>query len=357
MRAPRATPPPFNAGKYFDVYFYLFISSNCGYLETSKRHLMHNFILGAGGVGGLIGAVLAHADEQVTLVVRPDALAHHPRELSLDSKFGKFTVPVSLIANQIANQIPSQTANRADSMAVTAGKEADWRADILWISVKATQLESALKGIPNSASIRAVVPLLNGIDHVALLRARFGHDRVIPATFAGESERTAPGVIVHRSPFARINAATVGRPLLEPVMEHFTRFGFECKFIENENTLLWSKLAFLAPLALSTTAAGVPIGGLRSDAVLNARLEACLREACAVALASGAEVNADALLAVANGLPAAMKSSMQRDLEAGNPLELDAIAGPILRGAAQHGLAATVTRELVDVINRNLHAK
>lgn len=292
---------------------------------------MHHFILGAGGVGGLVGAVLAHAGEQVTLVVRPEAMDGYPRELSLESKFGKFTVPVS-VAAKISEL-----------------------ADILWITVKATQLEAALKNIlpdttPAAARVRFVVPLLNGIDHIALLRARFGHDRVIPATFAGESERTAPGMIVHRSPFARINAAAMGRPLLEPVMEHFTRFGFECKFIENENTLLWSKLAFLAPFALATTAAGLPIGSILGDAQQKARLEACVGEACTVANASGAVVNVDTLLAAINGMPAGMRSSMQKDAEAHRALELDAIAGPILRGAAQHGLPVPATREMVDAI-------
>jgi len=290
---------------------------------------MRHTILGAGGIGGLIGAVLAQHGERVTLVVRREALARQPLELSLDSKLGKFTVPVE----------------------VTAGANAsDWQTDILWITVKATQLDSALNGLPVSEGIGHVVPLLNGVDHVHLLRKRFGHERVIPATIAVESERVAPGVIVHRSPFCRVNAAAPGSAVLQPAMGVFTRFGFECKFIENESTLLWSKLAFLAPLALSTTAAGVPIGGIRSSPALHAKLEACIREACAVANASGADLKPEPLIGVANGLPAAMKSSMQRDLEAENPLELDAIAGPILRGAAKYGIAVPVTAELAAVI-------
>jgi len=54
---------------------------------------MHHGILGAGGVGGLIGAVLANAGETVTLIVRPESLPQQPSTLSLDSPFGKFTVP------------------------------------------------------------------------------------------------------------------------------------------------------------------------------------------------------------------------------------------------------------------------
>src|ERR1700674_4154983 len=108
---------------------------------------MQHGILGAGGVGVLIGAVLAKAGESVTLIVRPEASDRHPRELSLESGLGKFSVPVSV----------SATADRP--------------LDVLWIAVKAPQLKPALDRIPERARIGTVVPLLNGIDHVPVLRA------------------------------------------------------------------------------------------------------------------------------------------------------------------------------------------
>jgi 2-dehydropantoate 2-reductase len=52
-------------------------------------------ILGAGGIGGLIGACLARSGESVTMVVRPEALAGYPDQLRLESAFGNFSVPVS----------------------------------------------------------------------------------------------------------------------------------------------------------------------------------------------------------------------------------------------------------------------
>ncbi len=291
---------------------------------------MHHGILGVGGVGGLIGAVLAKAGEKMTLIVRPEALAQHPSELSLDSKFGKFAVPVSL--------------------AVQTGPALD----VLWITVKATQLPSALDSIPAASQIRAVVPLLNGIDHIQLLRERFGHDRVIPATIGVESERTAPGVIVHRSPGVRLNVATAGLPLLQQAFEHFRSFGFECNFIDNETTLLWSKLAFLAPIALSTTAAAASIGDVLSHPARKARFEACVQEACAVGNASGAVLDANSLLGTVSKLPPQMRSSMQKDVAARRPPELDAIAGPILRGAEKLGLQAPATHALVREIRERL---
>src|ERR1700682_1702717 len=186
---------------------------------------MQHGILGAGGVGGLIGALLARAGEPVTLIVRPEAVDRHPRELSLESGLGKFSVPVSV----------RTTADRP--------------LDVLWITVKAPQLQPALDRIPEGARIGAVVPLLNGIDHVQVLRARFGHDGVVPATISVESERTAPGELVHRSPFVRLHVAASGRQRLESSVQEFRRFGLDCKFVDDEVTLLWSKLVLLAPLA------------------------------------------------------------------------------------------------------------
>lgn len=291
---------------------------------------MDHGILGAGGVGGLVGAVLAKAGDNVTLILRPDALKKHPAGIALDSTFGKFAVPVSLAA-AVAQPL-----------------------DILWIAVKATQIESALASVPPGAEIRAVVPLLNGIDHVQLLRQRFGHDRVIPATIGVESERAAPGVIVHRSPWVRLNAASAGRSILEPPFEHLRHFGFECNFIDNETTLLWSKLVFLAPIALSTTAAAAPIGEVTKNPARKARLEECVGEACAVAIASGATIDVNTVLANVGKLPPQLRSSMQKDLEAQRPPELDAIAGPILRGAEKHGLPSAATRALVEEIQQRL---
>jgi len=59
-------------------------------------------------------------------------------------------------------------------------------------------------------------------------------------------------------------------------------------------------------------------------------------------------------MAARMSLPDRMRSSMQKDVAAGNPPELDAVAGPILRGAQAHGLAAPVTQELVEMIRGKL---
>jgi 2-dehydropantoate 2-reductase len=283
---------------------------------------MRHAILGAGGVGGLIGACLAHAGASVTLVVRRETLEQYPRQLHLESPFGNFTVDVS-----VATEVPA--------------------VDVLWIAVKATQLESALNALKNPEAARGIVPLLNGIDHIAVLRARYGAERVVPATIAVETERASPGHIVQRSPFARLNVLSAGRPLLESTIEQFQRIGFACTFIDDEPTLMWGKLVFLAPFALSTTAANKTVGEVLADPQWRSRGEACIREACAVAVAEGAKVDADKVLAGVTAFPANMRSSMQKDVEQHKTPELDAIAGPILRGARRHRIEIPATMKLV----------
>ncbi len=292
---------------------------------TSLRHA----ILGAGGVGGLIGACVAKSGAPVTMVVRPESLAQYPQQLQLESPFGNFSVPVSRAA-----EVPPT--------------------DVLWITVKATQLDAALRTITNPDSVGKIVPLLNGIDHIALLRQKYGADKLIPATIAVETERVAPGHIIHRSSFARLNVASAGRNTLSATIEALQKFGFECRFVDDEITLMWSKLVFLAAFALSTTAADKNTGEILADPEWRQLGLSVIREASAVAVAEGAKIDAEQVIAGVLKMPGNMRSSMQKDVEQGNTPELDAIAGPILRGARKHRIAVPATAKLVaDVEKRS----
>jgi 2-dehydropantoate 2-reductase len=286
---------------------------------------MKHAILGPGGVGGMLGACLAKNGHEVTLVVRPGGASQYPRELQLESPFGNFSAPV-----EISEKVPPT--------------------DVLWVCVKATQLDAALEAVSAENLPQATLPLLNGIDHVALLRSRFGADRVYGATIAVEAERVAPGRVIHRSPFARLQVIATAQKLLSGMFEQFQKMGFICQFIEDEPTLLWGKLALLAPVALTTSAAGAPKGTITSDPQWHARLEGCVRECCAVGVAEGARLDVEKGLAALLGLPANMRSSMQKDLEAGNPIELDAIGRTVLRTAARHGLPVPITQGLVTAV-------
>jgi 2-dehydropantoate 2-reductase len=285
---------------------------------------MEHAILGAGGVGGLVGTAVAFLGEGVTVIVRRERLPDYPSNLSVERPSGTITVPAKVAAT-LTNPV-----------------------DVLWIATKTYQLETALQVVKSSP--RYIVPLLNGVDHVEVLRGRFGRDRVLPATIAVEAEKIAPGRFVQRSPFVNLNLAARAEPVLGPIVARLRSLEFTCKFIPNEQTLLWSKLCFLGPLALATSASGMNKGEVYADAEWKRKLISAMTEACAVAKASGAELEPAQIQAIYDTLPSGIRSSMQKDLAAGRRLELDAIGGPIVRGGERYGIGVPTAAALMAVI-------
>jgi len=221
--------------------------------------------------------------------------------------------------------------------------------DVLFVATKATGLDAALERILTRP--RLVVPLLNGLDHLAGLRRRFGADRVPAAVIRIESDRPAPGEIVQASPSCRVDiAASRG---VDGVAETLERAGIAVRAGGGEATIMWSKLARLCPLALTTSASDRPIGFVRSDPRWRSALQGAIDETVRVANAEGAELDAGDTLAELEAAHPGLGSSMQRDIAAGREPELDAVAGAVLRAAARHGLRCQTVQWLAErVANR-----
>jgi 2-dehydropantoate 2-reductase len=285
---------------------------------------MKHAILGAGAIGGLIGTVLSSLGEDITVMVRREKLPSYPPNLSLERPSGPLTAPAKVVA------------------------ELTETVDVLWIATKTYQLETALQAVKSVPG--CVVPLLNGVDHIAVLRARCGDNRVIPATIAVEAESIRPGRFIQRSAVVRFNLAASGKSLLGAIVAQLGNLGFTCQFIQNEQTLLWGKLCFLGPFAMVTSASAMNVGEVLADPVWTQKLNSATAEACAVANASGAEIDPAKIQAAFANSPPGMRSSMQKDLAAGRQLELDAIGGPIVRGGEQHGIDVSTTVDLMATI-------
>ena len=288
---------------------------------------MKHGILGAGAIGGLMGTALGSLGDDVTMIVRPEKLPGYPQTLHLERPSGRLTASVKAVSRLTEP------------------------ADVLWIATKTYHLEAALEVVETTPAI--VVPLLNGVEHIAALRSRFGHDRVVPATIAVEAERTAAGHFVQRSP-VRLGIAASGEAMLQATVAGLQNLGFVCQFVANEQTLLWSKLCFLGPFALVTSASGKNLGEILADPEWKAKLDSALAEARAVAEASGAMIDAAKLQAIFDTAPATMRSSMAKDLAAGRRLELDGIAGPIVRGSAKFGIPVPTTVSLIATIESQI---
>jgi 2-dehydropantoate 2-reductase len=283
-------------------------------------------VLGPGAVGGLLGALLARRGDEVTCLAPPATAAH-------------------IAANGLELRSPMLGDAK---VAVRAATRLEEPVDACLVTVKATQLERAVEAVPPEAlGGGLVVPFLNGVDHVGWLRERYPPDQVVAATIAVESTRVAPGVIEHDSPFVIVQVAhgPADPDRVEGLAARLAEVGLDVTVRDREALALWTKLGFLAPVALLTTWAGAPIGEARSRHP--DELVALVRETAQAALAEGVELDAEANLQRLSALPASMKSSMLKDAEAGQPLEVDAIGGAVLRAAERAGIDVPVTARLV----------
>jgi 2-dehydropantoate 2-reductase len=286
-------------------------------------------VLGPGGVGGFVAGALSHAGSDVTLIARPataTAIAEGGLHVT-SAQLGEFDAPVPIVENMAAP------------------------VDCLIVATKAAGLDDALDRVAVDAP-EVVVPLLNGVEHLASLRARFGSERVVAAVIRIESDRPRPGVIVHSSPSARIDIAAPPSLATEPVVltlaAELRGASLEVRLGAPEADVMWSKLARLCPLALTTTASDRPLGFVRTDPRWHSALTNAVTETVAVAVAEGAQLDPADTIAELDAAHPELGSSMQRDVRAGRASELDSIAGAVLRAGARHRLPCPTIQWLAD---------
>jgi 2-dehydropantoate 2-reductase len=171
-----------------------------------------------------------------------------------------------------------------------------------------------------------------------LLRSRLHPGPVLAAVIRIESDSPRPGQIVQTSPTTRVDVAANKSPLAKELQNALERAGLPVRAGDGEQQVLWSKLARLNALALTTSASDRPLGYVRTDPRWRSALEGAVMETVAVANADGATIDPAHTLAELEQAHAELGSSMQRDIAAGREPELDAIAGAVLRAAARHRL-------------------
>lgn len=279
----------------------------------------------------MLAALLARSGNSVVVLAGDGtARAITERGLRLESRrFGDFAVEVPT-SDRLSGQM-----------------------DACLVTVKATQLEEALERVPADAIGQAlVVPFLNGVDHIEMLRTKYPHANVAAATIRVEVARVEAGVIRQTSPFAAVDLASsvALHDQVERLATHLRETGLDVRVREDETAMLWDKLALLAPMALLTTHERGNVGAIRTRRREDAL--ALISEVAAVARAEGATVDSEAVVRLLDLAPETMETSMQRDQAAGLPLELDAIGGAVLRHAAKAGLPAPVTARLVEDLKK-----
>jgi 2-dehydropantoate 2-reductase len=285
-------------------------------------------VLGPGGVGGLVAAALARAGTPTTVVAREETAERLRRDgLRVRSaRLGDFQVDVTAVARL------------------------DEPVDLLIVATKATGLHAALERI--AAPPGLVLPLLNGIDHLGVLRERWP-DSVCAGVIRVESDRPEAGLVVQTSPFLRIDLAP-DTPQTEAAAHLLRAAEIPAKVGYSEADVMWRKLVRLNALACTTTAFAEPIGAVRAHPRHRLALEGAVEETAAVARAEGANISAGETLREVSEIHAESTSSMARDVANGHEPELDAIPGAVLRAAQRHGIPAPTVEDLVRRIRQRI---
>ena len=294
-------------------------------------------IVGAGGVGGYFGARLAAAGHDVAFVARGE----HLRAIQRDG------LRVESIKGDLHLR-PARATDRPEEIGPV---------DAVLCAVKAWQMQGALRAMPPLLREGSVVlPLQNGVEAVDEARAVVGRERVLGGAAWIRAEIAAPGLIRHSGIEPRI---VLGEPdgggsaRARDLAGVLAEAGVAAEATDDIAAVLWSKLVFISATSAVGAVVRVPIDVFRSLPETRALLVAAMGETIAVAKARGVAVPADILdrtLGFVDSLPPATTSSMQRDVMAGRPSELEAQCGAVVRLGRKAGVPTPVNDLLYAVL-------
>ena len=281
-------------------------------------------IVGAGGVGGYFGGLLARAGHEVTYVARGPHLEAIVRNggLRVESQNdGDFFAPGSGVAD---------TAD--------AGIQ-----DLILFTVKMQHNAAAVTSLPPMVGPDTVaLTLQNGIDNGEQMAGVIGQEPVMIGSAFMEGRISEPGVVTQGGPgtagFGEMTVGITGRG--ERLHHEFLDAGCRIELHENMPGMLWKKFAYIAGSAAVCAAANCVYEEMRNIPITRTLIQQAIEEALAVGRASGAPIMDDSLEWAMNSLdrfPAQGRASMAKDFTEGRPVELEGLNGALIRLARQTG--------------------
>lgn len=282
--------------------------------------------MAAGAVGGYFGARLAAAGHDVFFIARGAHLdAIRKNGLKVESVHGDLHLPKPNVTDDPAQVGP---------------------VDIVLFAVKLWDTETAAaQAKPLLGPDSRLITFQNGVDSVERIGGVIGAERTVGGAAYIATTIASPGVIKHTSGFAIMR---FGRADKKPddKLAAFVAAGKAAKLdidlsadIARE---LWQKFIFLTAMAGATASLRAPIGPIVADPELRGFFRALMEEAFAVGKAKGVALDPayieDRMNFVAGKVEPGMKASMAHDLERGNRLELDWLAGKVRALGREYGI-------------------
>jgi len=285
---------------------------------------MRALIVGAGSVGGYFGGRLAGAGRDVTFLVRPRRATQLAGGLIILSQGQEIVVPAKLI--------------------VAGGKAGEF--DVVLLAVKAHQLDAAISDFAayvNSATM--ILPILNGMKHMEVLRSRFGAPRVIGgvariATTLDERGRIVDQASFHDLSYGEWSGEKTDRIVaLDQLMRGA---GFDARLSTEIEREMWEKWAMLASLGGVTCLMGADIGQVARTQGGIDFVQGLFGEVAAVVAAAWRPLSdsfKSQVLSLLTDRASSLTSSMYRDMKSGQRVEADQIIGDLVQRAAAKGIA------------------
>ena len=282
-------------------------------------------VFGTGGVGGYFGGRLAQAGEDVIFIARGEHLrAIKEKGLKVDTRNGDFVIYPAAATDNVSDVGP---------------------VDLVVVGVKAWQVPEAARAIkPLIGADTVVLPLQNGVDAAPQLAATLGSDRVIGGLCRIVSFVVEPGHIRHAgfTPSVIIGELDNRRTDRIVTLEQlFKRAGVEISIATDIQVALWTKFLFIASFSGIGAMANAPAGVIRTDPQWRTQMLSAMQEIDALARARGINLppnSIEAVMASVDALPEDATSSMQRDIAAGKPSELESQNGAVVRMAQEAGI-------------------
>ncbi|MCZ6833581.1 MAG: 2-dehydropantoate 2-reductase [Acidobacteria bacterium] len=282
-------------------------------------------IFGAGGVGGYFGACLARAGEEVGFVARGEHLrAMATTGLQIRSPLGDFKLD-RVRATHDASQLAP--------------------VDLVLLAIKAWQLPQATPALASLLGPSTfVLPLLNGIETSTCLEAVLGPGRVLKGLTRIVSRISTPGVITHVGVQPTIvfkepdNTTSTRIRRLRDLLENA---GIRAVIPEDVDRALWEKFIFVVAVGGVGAVSRANVGVMRQVAETRGLLTEVMEEIYDLARVRGVNLKEDTIpraMKFLDDMPADATASLQRDLAAGRPSELEAWTGAVVRLGRESGL-------------------
>jgi len=290
---------------------------------------MNIAVLGAGGVGGYFGALLARAGYDVSFIARgPHMQAMKDHGLSIKSPHGDFLVH------------PVKVTNTPSDIGVV---------DYVIVAVKQYQLSGAVSSIPPLIGQKTtVVPLLNGIDAHEHIIEVVGLRPVVGGYCSLVSMIEAPGIIRHETQLHKLELGELDGTKTERVenlVQAWKSCGVEAIHADDIFVAIWTKFLFISAFGGVSSLCRVTLGEIIEAPQTRELLVQAMEEVRQLAHKQGIALAADIVqstMSFVEGVEPSATSSMQRDVAAGRPFELEAFSGTIVRLARQHGVQTPV---------------